>query len=125
MDKKMMIGIGVGIVVIIALIFAFSGGDNDNSSSSSSTSSSSSASSEEEKFAKFQAELTCELMSANSAGDIEATMKKTVSVMDKYGYDDAGYKTLETKYKDNAEFKELIISEMEKQCPTVASQLNA
>lgn len=113
MDKKVMIGTCVVIVVIIA-IFIFSGGSGEKSSTSQGVGSSSN---EKQKYIEFEAELTCELLEATSAEDIVRTMEKTVSVMDKYGYDDNEYNRLKTKYANNDDFKTLVISEMEKVCP--------
>jgi len=121
MDKKVMIGVGVVIIVIIA-IFIFSGGSEEVTSTTPGAGSSSSVSNEEQKYAEFEAELTCELLGAESAEDIVAIMEKTVSVMQKYGYDDAEYNRLKTKYANDNDFKTLVISEMEKECPELVDK---
>ncbi len=119
-SKKAVIIIAVIAIVIIVVISVLlivgpsSEGAGENAAENSGASS---ATSEEQKYAEFEAELTCELLEAGSAGDIAAVLEKTASVMEKYGYDDAEYNRLKTKYENDAGFKALVLEEMEDRCP--------
>ena len=120
-QKNIIIGIIVIAVVVIIAIFIFRGGSEEGSST---TQSSGSVSNEEQKYAEFEAELTCELLGAASTEDIVGVMGKTASVMEKYGYDDAEYNILKTKYASDDDFKALIVSEMGKTCPELVNQVS-
>jgi hypothetical protein len=132
MDKKVVGGIGVvAVLIIIAVIFFAGSGEkldtSEQTPNSQSTDSENTViiSDEKQKYIEFEAEMTCGLLNAADAGDIATTMGKTPEIMAKYGYEDADYKRLRTKYEtEDKNIQQLILSQMEKTCPEVTSQFN-
>ncbi len=124
-NKKTVIIIAVIAIVVIIVISIFlilkPSSEGTGTSSAESSGSAGSAGSvtltEEQTYAEFEAELTCEILKVGSAEDIVAVMEKTASVMEKYDYDNVEYNRLKAKYGDDEDFKALIVEEMEDMCP--------
>lgn len=128
--KQNMVVIGVIVVIAIVLVVLFSGESGEKETRDipqgniPKVTGGESATSEEQKYAEFEAELTCELLGATDAEGVVSTMQKTISLMEEYSYDDKEYNRLKAKYGDDESFKALIVSEMKKRCPELVDQVN-
>ncbi len=124
MKKQTMIILGVVVVlaIVLVLIFSLGGGDDSETSPETQSPEGSKVLSEQEKFAQFQAELSCELATSSSAEDVLGAMEKTAPLMKKYGYTDAQYQELTAKYENEDSFRELVLSEMKERCPEAMNQ---
>jgi len=126
MKKQIMIVIGIIVVIAVVLVVVFSLSRGNDSATNSETKAPTGAEvlSEEEKFAQFQAELSCELASSSSAEDVFIRMEKLAPLMEKYSYTNKDYQELKTKYEDQDSFKQLVLSKMKEQCPEVVEQMS-
>ena len=77
---------------------------------------------EREKYATFEAEFTCKLVSSENPEDIAAALKEFVPLAQKYGYTEETANYLKEKYEKDESFRDLVLEKVRKMCPETASK---
>jgi len=113
MKKKLVIGL-VGIVVILIIIlFVFSGEDQVSEQSGSGIE----IVSEKMRYAKLEAEFSCQILSAETQEDAIDAITSLGSLAVEYGFTIEDLENMRVKYENDGEFLEIVIDELEKKCP--------
>jgi len=124
--KHLWIIIASAIALLLLIILLMSSGKEGSSSVSTLTLS------EKEKYAKFEAEVACDLVDIMKDADntdantfIQNTLQVVQTNADKYGYTTADIEANKAKYENDAEFMELAKNYMLEICPEVAEQASS
>jgi hypothetical protein len=117
-NKKYLIHGIIGLVVLLLIGFMMFGSSKENS-----TRVAPKVLTEKEKYAKFEAQLTCDLADSKSADDIWQSMGKISALAEEYGYTAQNVETFRTEYENDLEFQKTVLEFMREICPEVVSNL--
>jgi len=124
--KHLWIIIGSAVVLLLLIILLLSGGKKGSSGISTLTLS------EKEKYAKFEAEVACDLvdvMKNADSTDANTFIQNTLQIIQtnaaKYGYTESEIEANKAKYENDAEFMELAKNYMLEICPEVANMASS
>ena len=127
--QKQLIGIVAAVVVVVILIIVFFGKGSSNISTNKINLA---TLNEKEKYAMFEAEFACKLMSMrdNNYEDfdgsefIQQTLQAIDEVNEKYDYTMSEIEANRVKYATDTEFQELARDYAFEICPEIASELS-
>jgi len=121
--QKKMIGIGAAIAIVLILIVVFSGGKSSSNAGIVPV-----TLTEKEKYARFEAEVACEMVDILKDADTSETfMQDTLKVLEdvsaKYGYTMSEIEANKAKYENDAEFQGMARDYVLEICPEIAAEM--
>ena len=72
---------------------------------------------EKEKYANFEAEFVCQLLGVEDPADVVKIMEGFEEFSNQHEYTSEEVTALVEKYKNDSEFKTMVLEEMKSQCP--------
>lgn len=104
--------IAVAIVLLGSLALLLNSGSEDR------------ADPEKQKYAEFTANVACQMFEVTSLEELSLIVKNLEETTREYGYTETEIKELQQKYKEDREFAEITIDELEKECPDKVDQFD-
>lgn len=118
-NKKYLIYGGISLVILLVILVIFMNGSSQQDSKNIDPK----TLSEKEKYALFEADVTCSLANSKSADDVWMAITEIGRIAEKYEYTGQDIENMKTKYTEDLEFQTMALDYIRNMCPEVLEQI--